>query len=254
VFDILPSIDVRGGRVVDLFQGDYDRETVYEAAAEAVAERFIADAARWLHVVDLDGARAGSPENRAVVRRIAQVAARSGVPLELGGGIRSVDAARAALDAGAARVIFGTAAVEQPDMVAQAVATLGAAAIVVGIDARDGWVATRGWREASTLHATELARQMVERGVARFIYTDIARDSTLTEPNFTELDELSRAVPAHVIASGGVTTVDHVRRLVGMRLEGAIIGSALYAGRIALPDALAAARAARSPSREGVGG
>ncbi|MGH2370740.1 MAG: HisA/HisF-related TIM barrel protein, partial [Chloroflexota bacterium] len=194
-FDILPSIDIRGGRVVDLFQGDYAQETVYDETAEVVAERFVQDGARWLHVVDLDGARAGSPENRAIVRRIAAVAAQAGVKLELGGGIRSLEAAQAALDAGATRVIFGTAAVEQPELVGQAVAALGAAAVVVGIDARSGFVATRGWTAGSQLRAVDLARRMVDAGVARFIYTDIARDSTLTEPNFDELDTLSQTVP-----------------------------------------------------------
>jgi phosphoribosylformimino-5-aminoimidazole carboxamide ribotide isomerase len=241
-FEILPSIDIRGGRVVDLFQGDFARETVYRDAAEAVAERFVAAGARWIHVVDLDGARAGEPANRHVVRRIAGVAAPAGVRLELGGGIRSLEAVRQALDAGAARAVLGTAAVEQPALVTAAIRACGAEAVVVGVDARGGRVATRGWRETSGLPAVELARAMVEAGVVRLIYTDVTRDSTLTEPNFAALDELIRGVPVRVIAAGGVTTVEHIRRLGRLGAEGAIIGSALYAGTLALEDALAAAR------------
>ncbi|MDQ3700604.1 MAG: 1-(5-phosphoribosyl)-5-[(5-phosphoribosylamino)methylideneamino]imidazole-4-carboxamide isomerase [Chloroflexota bacterium] len=244
-FDILPSIDVRAGRVVDLYQGDYAQETVYTATAEGVAGAFVRDGARWIHVVDLDGSRHGRPANRELVQRIAALAGAAGVKLELGGGIRSLDAARAALDAGAARVIFGTAAVERPQLVAEAVSTFGAPAVVVGIDARDGMVATRGWTQASPRRAIDLAKEMIDLGATRFIYTDIARDSTLTEPNFAELEALARAVSGSVIASGGVTTTEQVARLARLPLEGAIIGSALYAGKITLPEALAAASSAR---------
>lgn len=239
--EILPSIDIRGGRVVDLYQGDYARETVYEIAAEAVAQRFIDEGARWLHIVDLDGSKDGSPVNRRVVHRLAEVAARAGVQVELGGGIRSLEAAQAALDAGVTRVIFGTAAVERPDMVARAVARFGVEAVVAGIDARDGKVATRGWKYGSEMQAVDLGQQMIAGGVRRLIYTDITRDSTLTEPNFAAIEELSRATSAAVIASGGITTVEQIRRLSRLGVEGAIIGSALYAGRLTLSDALAAA-------------
>lgn len=245
--DILPSIDLRAGRVVDLFQGDYDRETVYDDTADAVADRFVGGGARWIHIVDLDGSREGTPANAPIVRRIAERAARAGVRVELGGGIRSLDAARAALDLGVARVIFGTVAAERPEVVEEAVRTLGAEAVVVGIDARAGVVATRGWTAASGRRAVDLAGQMAAAGVVRFIYTDITRDSTLTEPNFAEVDALNRAVDAAVIASGGVTTVDQVRRLAALGLEGAIIGSALYAGRITLEAALAAAGSGARP-------
>ena len=242
-FEILPSIDLRLGRVVDLFQGDYDKETVYEETAEAVAERFLSEGAHWIHVVDLDGSRDGAPANRAAVARIAAICAAAGARLELGGGIRSLEGAQAALDAGATRVVFGTAAVENPPLVAEAVARFGAGAVVVGIDARDGVVATRGWTQASGRRAADFAREMVDRGAERFIYTDIARDSTLTEPNFVELEALARAVPARIIAAGGVTTAAQVARLAGLPIEGAIIGSALYAGKITLAAALAAAQA-----------
>lgn len=244
-FEILPSIDIRGGRVVDLYQGDYNQETIYQDTAQEVARRFVAAGAQWIHAVDLDGSRAGSSENNAIIRQIADVATAAGARLELGGGIRSLDAARRALDLGASRVILGTAAVEHPYLVEQAVAALGAAAVIVGIDARGGRVAVRGWTAASTLLAVDLARRVASQGVQRIIYTDIARDSTLTEPNFAELDAVAAAAALTVIASGGVTTIPQVERLAQMPLEGAIIGSALYAGKITVEAALAAATRGR---------
>jgi phosphoribosylformimino-5-aminoimidazole carboxamide ribotide isomerase len=244
-FEILPAIDIRAGRVVDLFQGDYSRETVYDDAAEAVVERFIGDGARWIHVVDLDGSRGGSPANRDLVRDLARMAGAAGVRVQLGGGIRSLEAAHAALESGVSRVIFGTAAVERPDVVAQAVRRFGPAAVAVGIDARRGLVATRGWTETAPVPAVDLARRMVDCGVVWLIYTDVERDSTLTEPNFAELERLRRSTRAAVIASGGVTTVEQVHRLAALDLAGAIIGSAIYAGRLTLRQALAAAAAAR---------
>jgi phosphoribosylformimino-5-aminoimidazole carboxamide ribotide isomerase len=240
-FEILPSIDVRGGKVVDLYQGDFNRETVYDDPAEEVARRFAAAGARWIHVVDLDGSRDGAGQNRPLVERIAAIARGAGVRLELGGGIRSLETIDATLALGVARVVIGTAAVEQPQLVAEAVRRFGQEAIVVGIDSRDGMVATRGWTAGTAVRATELARQMAGLGVIRFVCTDITRDSTLTEPNFASLEELARASSAAVIASGGVTTVEQVRRLKTLGLEGAIIGSALYAGKLRLEDALAAA-------------
>ncbi len=243
-FEILPAIDIRAGRVVDLFQGDYSRETVYDDAAEAVMERFIRDGARWIHVVDLDGSRGGSPANRDLVRALARMAGAAGVRVQLGGGIRSLDAAHTALESGVSRVIFGTAAVERPDVVEQAVRRFGPAAVAVGIDARRGLVATRGWTETAPLPAVELARRMVACGVAWLIYTDVERDSTLTEPNFAELERLRRSIGAAVIASGGVTTVEQIHRLAALGLAGAIIGSAIYSGRLGLRQALAAAAVA----------
>jgi phosphoribosylformimino-5-aminoimidazole carboxamide ribotide isomerase len=239
--EILPSIDLRGGRVVDLFQGDYARETVYDETPEGVAERFVRDGARWIHCVDLDGARDGAPANRDAVARIAAVAVPAGVGLQLGGGIRSLAAARAARAAGATRVVLGTAAIERPAFVGEAVAELGREAVVVAVDARGGVVATRGWTAPSDLQAAGLAQEVVERGAARLIYTDITRDSTLTEPNFDSLAALAAAVAVPVIAAGGVTTASQVARLAALPLEGAIIGSALYAGKITLPEALSAA-------------
>jgi phosphoribosylformimino-5-aminoimidazole carboxamide ribotide isomerase len=241
-FVVLPSIVIRQGRVVDLFQGDYAQETVYEEAAESVANRFLQEGARWIHVVDLDGSQAGSPANRALVRRVVDVARAAGAQVELGGGIRSLETARAALESGVTRVIIGTAAVERPELVQEAVQELGTEAVVVGLDARKGVVSTRGWTQDAAVRATDLAQRMVGMGVVRFVYTDIDRDSTLTGPNFDETDALARSTGAAVIASGGVTTAEQIARLARMGLEGAIVGSALYAGKITVKDALAAAQ------------
>jgi phosphoribosylformimino-5-aminoimidazole carboxamide ribotide isomerase len=243
-FQILPSIDVRGGKVVDLYQGDFSKETVYEDTAEAVAQSFVRAGAAWIHMVDLDGSRDGTRQNDPAIRRVAEIAGAAGLRLELGGGIRSLESIETALALGIHRVVIGTAAVERPGLVDEAVAHFGAEAIVVGIDSRNGMVATRGWTADSSLKATDMARQMVERGAVRFVCTDITRDSTLTAPNFEALEEISLAVEgkAHVIASGGVTTIEQVTRLRELGLEGAIIGSALYAGKLKLEDALEAAR------------
>jgi phosphoribosylformimino-5-aminoimidazole carboxamide ribotide isomerase len=218
-FVILPSIDLRGGLVVDLYQGDYSRETVYDDPAEAVANKFLGEGATWLHVVDLDGARDGAPANAALVRKLADIVHAHGARLELGGGIRSASVARAALDSGADRVI-------------------------VGIDGRGGRVATRGWQAPSEMTTRDLAEAMIALGVIRFVCTDIARDSTLTGPNTPELDVLNRAVAgrASVIASGGVTTVAQLQELHKLGLEGAVVGSALYAGRLTVAEAIAATR------------
>ena len=245
-FVVLPSIDLRGGMVVDLYQGDFTKETIYDDPAEEVARRFLAEGARWIHVIDLDGSRQGAPANAAVIARLAAIARQGEAELEVGGGIRTLEAAQAALSAGASRVVMGTVALERPELVGEAVRTLGAESVVVGIDARGGRVATRGWVRASDTTATDLARRMVDLGVVRFIYTDINRDSTLTEPNFEELARLSEAVDAAVIASGGVTSSGQIQRLAAMRLEGAIVGSALYAGRLTLAEALAAAEHVRA--------
>src|SRR5688500_4885563 len=211
-FVILPSIDLRDGRVVDLYQGDFAKETVFDEAAEAWARRFGQAGASWIHVVDLDGSRDGTGRNRALVEAIGRVARESGAQLELGGGIRSLEAIEAARAAGADRVVIGTAAVENPQLVGDAVDRFGAEAIVVGIDSRDGIVTTRGWTEGSGKRTANLAREMEQRGCVRFVCTDVTRDSTLTAPNFESLREIATATTGHVIASGGVTTAEQLRQ------------------------------------------
>ncbi len=242
-FEVIPAIDLRGGRAVRLYQGDYTRETVYGDDPVAVACAWAAAGAPRLHVVDLDGARAGAPQHLAVLAAIAEAVP---IPVEFGGGLRTREAAEAALAAGAARVIVGTAAIEAPAL-AQALAQALGERFVLGVDARDGRVATRGWLSHSEITATELVARARAWGVRRIIYTDIARDGTLTEPNYAGLAAVlaAAAAPAggpalRVIASGGVARVDHLRRLRALGAEGAIVGKALYDGALRLADALAA--------------
>ncbi len=235
-FEVIPAIDLRAGRPVRLYQGDYARETVYGDDPVAVALAWAAAGAPRLHVVDLDGARAGAPAHLEALRAIA---AAVSIPVEFGGGIRTRAAAEAALAAGAGRVIVGTAAVEDPALARELADALGER-LVLGVDARDGLVATRGWRSGSAVVATDLVARAREWGVARIIYTDIARDGTLTEPNYAGLEQVIAAAGIPVIASGGVVRVAHLRRLRALGAEGAIVGKALYDGALRLDDALAA--------------
>jgi phosphoribosylformimino-5-aminoimidazole carboxamide ribotide isomerase len=235
-FELIPAIDLRGGRVVRLYQGDYARETVYSDDPVAVARAFAAAGAPRLHVVDLDGAREGVPRHLAT---LAAIAAAVPVPVQFGGGIRSRQAAEAALAAGADRVIVGTAAIEAPALAQELAAVLGPR-LVLGVDARDGQVATCGWQRTSAVAATELVVAARAWGVTRICYTDIARDGTLTAPNFAALRAVIAAAGVPVIASGGVATIEHLRALRALGAEGAIVGKALYDGALALPAALAA--------------
>lgn len=189
-----------------------------------------------LHVVDLDGAACGEPQNLEIIERIAS---NLFIPVQVGGGIRSISSMEKLLKLGADRVVLGTAAVFNPDFVRQACRRF-PKAIVVAIDARDGRVATHGWKEATEISAVRFAQSMVEAGVHRFIYTDIARDGTLTEPNFTSIFELIDTTRFPLIASGGVCSILHLKLLKKLGVEGAIIGRALYTGDIQLPQALAA--------------
>ena len=191
-----------------------------------------------LHVVDLDGAAQGEPANLEVV---ANIAGSIWTPLQLGGGMRSIETIERAIAMGAGRVVLGTSAVGDPGLVEAACQEFGADAIIVGVDARDGLVATRGWQETSGVAAIDLVRSMTSLGVSGFVYTDIARDGTMTEPNFQAIEELMKSADALVIASGGVSTLEHLSRLAGLGVEGAIVGKALYEGAIDLREAIAVA-------------
>ena len=234
--EVIPAIDLRGGRCVRLVQGDYDRETVFSDDPVAVARRWQQEGAPRLHVADLDGAREGRPVNAEAVQRI--IAAVS-IPVQVSGGVRDLDAAESWLAAGADRVVLGTAAVRDPELAAEAVRRHGER-IVVSVDARDGVVAVEGWEVATDIRAEELLLRLAGLGVPRFVYTDIGRDGTLTSPNFETVASLVSAVPAAIIAAGGVAEVAHLVRLAELGLEGAIVGRALYDGRVRLPEALAA--------------
>lgn len=234
--ELYPAIDVRGGKVVRLTQGDYDRETTYGDDPVAVATSFAQAGARWIHVVDLDAARSGDPVNRPVVAAIAAaVAGRARV--QTGGGVRTVDDARALAQAGVARVVMGSAAVAKPDLVAQAAQHV---AVAVGLDHRNGDLAVHGWTDASGIALTEALTWFTDCASA-YIITDIGRDGMLTGPDVEGLIEAAGATPVPVIASGGVATLDDVRTLAAVPgIAGVITGRALYEGRFDVTAALAA--------------
>lgn len=234
--EVIPAIDIKDGCCVRLYQGDFAQSTVYSEDPVEIAQRWVAQGATRLHLVDLDGALAGHPVNIDTIIAIVRAVP---IPVQLGGGLRTETAAHAALALGVARVILGTAAIEDPEMIARLVARSGDA-IVVGIDARDGLVKTAGWTEQIAIQATVLAKRMAAAGVKRLIYTDISRDGTLTEPNFAATAALVRTGGPAVIASGGVCRVEHLVRLAADGVEAAIVGKALYTGALDLSTALLA--------------
>ncbi|MBE3581251.1 MAG: 1-(5-phosphoribosyl)-5-[(5-phosphoribosylamino)methylideneamino]imidazole-4-carboxamide isomerase [Thermoanaerobacteraceae bacterium] len=237
---VFPAIDLRRGRCVRLYQGRPEKETVYSGDPVAIARKWVQEGASWLHVVDLDGAFAGRVQNLGVIREIIRAA---GVPVQVGGGVRTLADIEALLEAGAARVVLGTAAVADPDLVAGACRTYGEA-IAVGIDSRDGLVAIKGWLDLSPRRAVDLGREMADLGIRRIIYTDISRDGTLQGPNLEAIREMAAGCGLPVIASGGIAELRDVaalRELEPSGVEGVIIGRALYNGRFTLAEALAAA-------------
>lgn len=235
---IFPAIDLRGGRVVRLTEGDYARETVYDSDPVFTAEKYLTAGAQWLHVVDLDAARDGGQVNFEIIRRLVNI---PGLRIEVGGGARSEESARKYLDAGVDRVILGTAAVEQPALL-ETLAAKYPGKIAAGVDARDGFVAIHGWRTVTDLDAFAFVSSMPERGVDTVIYTDIARDGLLSGPNFAAYERLSEIRGLNVVASGGVTTEQDIKKLAKMQLYAAIVGKALYDGRIDVKTALRAAK------------
>jgi phosphoribosylformimino-5-aminoimidazole carboxamide ribotide isomerase len=239
--DLFPAIDLRGGCCVRLYQGDYERETVYGDDPVAQAEAFAAAGAPWIHVVDLDAARTGDAANRAVV---AAIAAAVAVPVQAGGGVRDDDAADALLAAGVRRVVVGTAALADPAWVRR-LAARHPGRVAVGLDARGRDVAVHGWTEGSGRDLVDLARGFDDAGVAALVVTEIGRDGTLAGPDLGQLGDVLAATGLDVVASGGVGTLADLRALAaldvgGRHLAGAIVGRALYEGAFALPDAVAA--------------
>jgi len=238
--EVIPAIDLKEGLCVRLYQGDYQRETVYSEDPQAVALGWQEQGAPRLHLVDLDGAVQGRLVNLEVIARIV---ARLAIPVQVGGGIRDEAAARALLDAGANRVVIGTAAVDEPSLVQSLCQKYGRERLVVALDARDGKVAIKGWTESTGISAPDLARQMAALGVCRFLYTDISRDGTLTEPNFAANAALVRSTGLAVLASGGIASLEHIQLLLATGVEGVILGRALYTGALKLPEAIAMAKA-----------
>ena len=234
--EVIPSIDLKSGRCVRLYQGDYRKETVYSDDPVSVALSWQEQGGARLHLVDLDGAAQGRLVNLDL---IAEIVKRLTIPVQVGGGIRSLETAESLLSSGADRVVIGTAAVEEPALVEALCRKHGSARVVVAVDAREGQVAIKGWTQQSTVSAFDLARQMSVLGVSRLLYTDISRDGTMTEPNFGACEALVRETGMAVLASGGVTVLEHIRRLAETGAEGVIVGRALYDGAFTLPDAIA---------------
>jgi len=239
-FELIPAIDLLGGRCVRLAQGRYDEATLYGDDPAEVAARFCAHALRRLHVVDLDGAKAGRPVNRGAIAAI--IAAAKGVPVQLGGGLRTAAAIEESLALGVQRVILGTAALRAPDLVRDCAQRF-PGRIAVGIDARDGRVAAEGWTEASDVDVGELARRFEDAGVAAIVHTDIVRDGMLQGPNLEASAALAAMVSIPVIVSGGVASLEDIRRsvlLAARGVAGVIVGRALYTGAVDLAAALEA--------------
>ncbi|MCA9861960.1 MAG: 1-(5-phosphoribosyl)-5-[(5-phosphoribosylamino)methylideneamino]imidazole-4-carboxamide isomerase [Thermomicrobiales bacterium] len=239
---IYPAIDLRDGRCVRLVEGDFSRETVFDADPAAAARRWADAGAEWLHVVDLDGAVAGQPVN---LPAIAAIRAAVDIPIQLGGGLRSLTNLEDAFAAGISRTILGTVALQDPDLVASAVQRWGEA-IAVGLDARDGKLATRGWLDQSDALAGDVAYVLANAGVRHFIFTDIRRDGTLSGPNLETLSDLIASIDASFIASGGVGALADVEAAREVGAAGAIVGRALYDGRVNLAEAIALARPPRT--------
>jgi len=231
---ILPAIDIKDGQCVRLYHGDYAQVSTYDADPVKVAQRWQSAGASWLHVVDLDGAAVGRPINIEVIRKMRD---KTSLHIELGGGMRSLKHIGQMLDAGIDRVILGTVAITDRALLEEALARWGER-IAVGLDARNGQVAISGWRETSQVQATSLATELGEIGVQRFIYTDITRDGALKGPNLDALREIQQVISCSLIASGGVSSIDDLRSIAALGIEGAIVGKALYTGDVDLAAAI----------------
>jgi phosphoribosylformimino-5-aminoimidazole carboxamide ribotide isomerase len=236
---LFPAIDIRGGKAVRLVQGDYERETAYDDDPAVAARRWVDGGARWLHVVDLDGAREGRPVNLEHVRRIVAVV---DVPVQLGGGLRDSKKVEEALSSGAQRVVLGTATVHDPEM-AEEIAAAHGDRIVVSVDARSGKVAAEGWTEGTDLETADVIAELTRRGLRRFVYTPVDVDGLMEGPDLGSLGEAAEATDGKVIYSGGIGSLDDLRAVADLGLgnvEGVIVGRALYEQRFTVPEALAA--------------
>lgn len=236
---LYPAIDIRGGKAVRLLRGDYERETVYDADPPEAAARWVKDGARFLHLVDLDGAREGRPVNLEAIERIVS---STEVPVQVGGGLRSTEAIEGVLNAGAERVVLGTAALRDPELLRASLRDHGER-VVVGVDARGGRVALQGWTESAGVDAAEAVAKLSAQGVRRFVFTPIDVDGTMEGPDLELLRKVAAATEAEVIYSGGVGDLAHLRSLAAAapsNVAGVIAGRALYEGRFSIADAQAA--------------
>ena len=236
--EIIPAIDLKDGACVRLYQGDFEQTTVFSTDPAETALRWQRAGAPRIHVVDLDGTRYGTMANLASIRAIVDAVS---VTVQVGGGVRTAETAQALLEAGVERVVLGTAAVENPELVKQLCRRWGQERVVVAVDARQGRVAIRGWTEETSVDATELVKEMAQLGPRRFLYTDISRDGTMTAPNFDAVGDLVESTGMDIIASGGVSRLDDILRLVETGAEAAIVGRAIYEGSLDLAEAIEAA-------------
>lgn len=239
---IFPAIDIRGGKCVRLLKGDFNQETVFSDRPEIMAKKWEDEGGEYLHLVDLDGALAGKSQNLDTVEMILKTV---DIPVELGGGIRTMENIETALDMGVSRVILGSVAVKNPQLVKDACKKYGSERIVVGIDAKDGIVAVDGWGVSGNVEAKELARKMAQGGVKHIIYTDISRDGTLTGVNVQATAEVARYSGVKVVASGGVSSIEDIKLLKQYEkdgIEGVIVGKSIYTGSLSLPEALKIAK------------
>lgn len=235
---IYPAIDLRGGKVVRLKEGDPNRQTTFSDNPLQTTQQWIAEGAQWLHVVNLDGALATANDNRHILEQVS----RLGIPVQFGGGLRSLEDIERAFDQGAARLVLGTVAINQPEIVEQAIDRWGAEQICVALDARDGKITTHGWQQATDVTPAELGSAMAAVGVRHALFTDVSRDGGLEGANIQATIDLGRETKLQVIASGGVTTIQDIEQLRDSgAVAGAVIGMALYEGKLTLSDALAAA-------------
>jgi phosphoribosylformimino-5-aminoimidazole carboxamide ribotide isomerase len=238
---LYPAIDIRGGKAVRLTHGRFDAETVYDDEPQAAARAWVEQGARFLHVVDLDGARSGAP---AAIEQLRQIVRETGVPVQYGGGLRTLEAVREALGAGAERVIVGTAALRDVDFLDDVVAAYGPR-VVVSVDVRGGRIATAGWTQVSDMRAVDAIERLHDRGVASFVYTDADRDGALEGPSLEDVAEVAGVVRGHFLYAGGIGSLEHLRALRALRqvnLSGVIVGKALYERRFTVAEAQAALR------------
>ena len=231
--EVIPAIDILDGKCVRLFQGDYDKETVFSDYPIDIAKRWESYGAQRLHLIDLDGAKNGKPINQSTIVEISQSV---DIPIQVGGGIRDFRTVEKYIQDGIDRVIVGTAAVRDPDLISKTIEIFGEESVMVSIDAKDGVVAVDGWIKSSKISVFDLMDDIVDTGLKRFIYTDISRDGTLSEPNYGSIEDILEYSPMKMLAAGGISSIDDLNKLKIIGVEGAIVGRAIYTGDIVLSE------------------
>ncbi|MBI49816.1 MAG: 1-(5-phosphoribosyl)-5-[(5-phosphoribosylamino)methylideneamino]imidazole-4-carboxamide isomerase [Chloroflexi bacterium] len=231
--EVIPAIDILDGKCVRLFQGDYDKETIFSDYPIDIAKRWESYGAQRLHLIDLDGAKNGKPINQSTIVEISQSV---DIPIQVGGGIRDFRTVEKYIQDGIDRVIVGTAAVRDPDLISKTIEIFGEESVMVSIDAKDGVVAVDGWIKSSKISVFDLMDDIVDTGLKRFMYTDISRDGTLSEPNYGSIEDILEYSPMKMLAAGGISSIDDLNKLKIIGVEGAIVGRAIYTGDIVLSE------------------